>query len=131
MKQSTIFFSVIIILFLGALFAVIATRSGTPAAPSDGGKYDAFAQCLTNKGVKFYGAFWCPHCKAEKALFGSAASLLPYVECSTPDATGQTQICIDNKITGYPTFVFADGSRVSGETPLADLAQKSGCTLPQ
>jgi len=33
------------------------------------GFYDEFAQCLTDKGVKMYGAYWCPHCQAQKALF--------------------------------------------------------------
>ena len=93
-------------------------------------KYDTFAQCLKDKGLKFYGAFWCPHCQAEKRRFGGSEKLLPYVECSTPDAKAQTQVCIDNNITGYPTWVFPDGTRKSGEMELADLAAKSGCALP-
>lgn len=24
---------------------------------------DTFASCLTKKGVKMYGAYWCGHCK--------------------------------------------------------------------
>ncbi|MEO7597268.1 MAG: hypothetical protein ABIS26_02635, partial [Candidatus Paceibacterota bacterium] len=94
------------------------------------GKYDAFATCLSNSNAKFYGAYWCPHCQAQKKLFGSSVKLLPYVECSTPDASGQTQICIDKKIASYPTWEFADGSRLTGEIPLAQLAEKSSCTLP-
>ncbi len=93
-------------------------------------KYDEFAQCLKDKGATFYGAFWCPHCQKQKKMFGSSASLLPYVECSTPDTKDQTQICKDEKITGYPTWAFADGSRLSGEIALETLAQKTGCTLP-
>jgi thiol-disulfide isomerase/thioredoxin len=89
-----------------------------------------FAQCLKDKGVTFYGAFWCPHCKAQKALFGDAVPYLPYIECSTPDGNAQTQICIDKKITGYPTWEFADGSRVSGEQTFAQLADKSQCPIP-
>ncbi len=94
-------------------------------------KLDAFASCLKDKGVVFYGAFWCPHCQNQKRLFGSAASKLPYVECSTPDSQGQTQICIDKKITGYPTWVFPDKSILTGEVSLEDLSKKSSCPLPK
>ena len=31
--------------------------------------YDSFAQCLTDDGVKMYGAWWCPHCQSQKKLF--------------------------------------------------------------
>lgn len=93
------------------------------------GKLDNFAQCLEAKGAKFYGAFWCPHCQAQKALFGKSKSLLPYVECSTPDQKDQTQICKDNKIEGYPTWIFADGSRNSSKMTLEQLAEKTGCSI--
>lgn len=46
------------------------------------GKYDELAQCIEKSGTKFYGAFWCPHCQAQKALFGKSAKKLPYVECA-------------------------------------------------
>jgi thiol-disulfide isomerase/thioredoxin len=56
------------------------------------GKYDTFAQCLTQKGVIFYGAFWCPHCQATKRMFGSSARLLPYHERDAEERIGhQTQ----------------------------------------
>src|SRR4029078_10351660 len=60
---------------------------------------EAFADCINKSGAKFYGAFWCPHCQSQKAmfqtLFGSAEKKLPYVECSTPDTNGQLQVCQD------------------------------------
>ncbi len=94
------------------------------------GDYDQLAQCLTDKGAKFYGAFWCPHCQREKAMFGNSARLLPYVECSTADGQGQLPVCNEKNIDGYPTWIFADGSRMSGEIAPKDLAAKAGCTLP-
>lgn len=104
---------------------------GTPApTPAQSGALDTFAQCLKDKGVTFFGAFWCPHCQATKAMFGSSAKLLPYVECSNPDGKTQTQVCIDNKIESYPTWQFADGSRITGERTLQELADKSTCALP-
>ena len=98
-------------------------------APTVAGNLDSLATCLKDKGAKFYGASWCSHCQAQKKLFGDSVKLLPYVECATPDGNGQTQVCTDAKIDGYPTWVFADGLRVSGEQSLETLAQKTGCSL--
>ena len=91
--------------------------------------YDNFASCLNEKGVTFYGAFWCPHCQATKALFGRSAKLLPYVECSTPDGKSQLSICTEKDIKGYPTWVFGDESRLTGEQTLTALAEKTACPL--
>lgn len=127
-NNKKIFISVIGLLVLGVIGAVLLQSNSTPPGP---GKYDEFATCLKDKGAVFYGAFWCAHCQAQKKLFGSSVKLLPYVECSTADGNSQTQACIDKKIVGYPTWEFADGSRLNGEIPLAQLAEKTSCTLPQ
>jgi thiol-disulfide isomerase/thioredoxin len=129
-KNIKIFVLIIGLLILGTIAAVLLQSKST-TTPTGPGKYDVFAQCLKDKGATFYGAFWCPHCQAEKKLFGSSVHLLPYVECSTPDATGQTQICIDKKIVSYPTWIFADGTQLNGEIPLQQLADKTSCVLPQ
>ncbi len=94
------------------------------------GELDSFAQCLKEKNATFYGAFWCPHCQNQKRMFGSSERLLNYVECSTPDGRGQLPVCQDAKITGYPTWEFADKSRLTGEVQLDKLAEKTGCELP-
>ncbi len=93
------------------------------------GPYDSFARCLAANNVTMYGAFWCPHCKDQKAEFGSSFKYASYVECSTPDASAQTQACIDAKITTYPTWQFANGSRHEGVLSLQDLSAMSGCAL--
>ena len=98
---------------------------------SQPGKFDVFAQCLNDKGAVFYGAYWCPHCKNQKAMFGKSEQYLNYIECSTPDRRGRTQECKDKKIEGYPTWEFADGSRESGEDSLEKLAEKTSCELPK
>jgi thiol-disulfide isomerase/thioredoxin len=123
-----VFISVIVLLIAGTV-ATAVMRGGGGGSVVDG-KYDAFATCLKDQGATFYGAFWCPHCQNTKKLFGSSQKLLPYVECSTPDGKGQTQICIDKNVTGYPTWEFADGSRLNGEIPLAQLSEKTACALP-
>ncbi len=94
------------------------------------GEYTEFAQCVAASGTTFFGAFWCPHCQNQKAMFGDAADLLPYVECSTPDGQGRLQECIDANIQSYPTWEFADKTRVNGEISFADLSAKTGCPLP-
>jgi thiol-disulfide isomerase/thioredoxin len=136
MDSKKIFFLIIGFLILGTI-ATVLLQSGNSTVPAGPGKYDAFAQCLKDKGAVFYGAFWCPHCQAQKKLFGSSAKLLPYVECSTADAQGQLQICTDKKIQSYPTWELADGTRIPDDSPdgagvkLETLAAKTGCVLPQ
>ncbi len=100
----------------------------TPGRP---GKLDAFASCIKDSGATFYGAFWCPHCQSQKALFGSSAQYLPYVECSTPDGNSQLPICTDAGVKGYPTWKFANGTTESGEVPLERLSELTNCPLPK
>jgi len=122
-KQRLVWSAIIVVILALAVFFIV--RAQKP------GKLDTFAQCLKTQRAIFYGAFWCPHCQKQKAEFGRSAHLLPYVECSTPDGQGQLMICTQNNISGYPTWVFKDGSRLTGEIPLTDLAAKTGCPLPQ
>ncbi len=99
--------------------------------PGRTGKLDAFATCLRDSGALFYGTFWCPHCQNQKALFGSSARLLPYVECSTPDSKGQLPVCTEAGIQGYPTWKFSDGQVETGEVSLERLSELTQCALPQ
>lgn len=92
------------------------------------GKLDAFAKCLTDNGIKMYGAYWCPHCLNQKKMFGSSFQYINYVECSLPNKAGQTEICNKVGIQSYPTWGFKDGRRVEGELTLADLSENSGCS---
>lgn len=94
------------------------------------GKYDAFAQCLGEKGAIFYGAFWCPHCQEQKALFGRSKDKLPYIECSAPNGKDQLDVCKEAGVTGYPTWILKDGTRLNSIQSLETLAEKTGCALP-
>jgi len=91
---------------------------------------DAFAQCLTTKGAKMYGAFWCPHCADQKELFGSSFQYAPYIECGIKGSRGIAQVCTDANIKHFPTWVFADGARVEGSHELDFLSQATGCPAP-
>ena len=123
-KGALIFWVVVLLLVVGGVGMSVFVKSGP-------GNLDGFTQCLKDNGAVFYGAFWCPHCQRTKALFGSSARLLPYVECSTPDGQGQLQVCKDKEIQSYPTWIFADESRLTGERTLKELAEKTACVLPQ
>lgn len=72
--------------------------AGVSSCPLTSDK-DAFAKCLTEKGWTMYGAEWCSHCKAQKALFGDSFQYIKYVEC--PD---NTELCVAEGINGYPTW---------------------------
>ncbi len=124
MKKQIIMVIVALVVVLG-LAVFFAQKSSGP------GQYDTFATCIKDSGATFYGAFWCPHCREQKSMFGSSAKLLPYVECSTPDSQGQTAICIEKEIKSYPTWVFRDGSIGNGTLSFMELASSTGCALPQ
>lgn len=123
-KTKFIIFIVLVVVIIGGFGLYTGLK---PQAP---GKLDSFAQCIKASGAEFYGAFWCVHCQEQKKEFGSSEQYLPYIECSNPDNT-QKQICIDKKIEGYPTWIFKDGSILSGKLSLETLAQKTQCLLPQ
>lgn len=126
MKKQYIIWLVLLVAFIGLVTWLIRTPGRQVTS-----KYDAFATCLKDKGAIFYGAFWCPHCQKQKAMFGSAQKLLPYVECSNPDGQSQNETCNAVKIESYPTWVFPSGERVSGEQSLEYLASTTACVLPQ
>jgi hypothetical protein len=95
-------------------------------------KYDAFAKCLGSRGVKMYGAYWCPHCQEQKELFGASFEYAPYVECGIKgDTHGLAQVCKDESIKHYPTWQFPPtGERVERVFPLEELRDRTGCELP-
>ena len=101
---------------------------GKPPAQEDP-TLRALAVHLAEVGVKMYGAEWCPHCQDQKAMFGSAAKRLPYVECSPagPNAP-QAPSCNIAGVQSYPTWVI-NGRTIVGEVlTLAQLAEASKFT---
>lgn len=90
----------------------------------------AFAKALAATTTKFYGADWCRFCADQKRLFGDGGKYLPYIDVTNPDRSPK-QIATDNNITTYPTWVFPDGSRLTGLQTLATISQRSGVAIPQ
>ena len=95
-------------------------------------KYDGFARCLTDRGVKMYGAWWCPHCQDQKEKFEKSFEYVPYIECGVKgDTHAETQICKDADIHHFPTWQFPPtGERVERVFALEELRDRTGCALP-
>lgn len=115
------------IIFVVGSFAAVR-MADTDTAEGGNDSRVALAECLTEKGAKLYASYWCPHCVQQKKAFGAGADKLDYVECAIPgNPREQTQECKDAGITDYPTWVFADGSRVTSEQTLEFLAEQTEC----
>lgn len=129
-RRANILTAIIVLVVVFVVGSVIyANRSGNGSGPAPSSSETvALAECLTQKGAKMYGAYWCAHCKEQKQLFGSAFEKIDYVECSAPgNPQQQSQACKDADVSSYPTWVFADQSRKSGAIPLQELADQTGC----
>ena len=106
-------------IFLFLLVSLIVI-SGCSKGP---GKYDTFAQCLTEKGATMYGTEWCPHCKNQKASFGNSFQYVDYVDCDRNKAK-----CLAAGVRGYPTWII-DGEKYPGEQQLYKLSSLTECDL--
>jgi glutaredoxin len=96
-----------------------------------GDTYVGFAKCLKDKGAVMYGAFWCPHCANQKKAFGEEGfAQVNYVECDGRDPKGKPALCEEKKVASYPTWIFADGSRLTGEQSLKELGIRTSCPVP-
>lgn len=118
-------------IIIGVIVAVLLVTAGVAYYTTTPGKYDEFAKCLTANSVVMYGAFWCPHCKEQKAEFGKSFKYVTYIECAEQgNPNVQTQVCRDAKVSSYPTWEFSDTTQQSGKVSMEYLAQRTGCALP-
>jgi len=88
---------------------------------------DTVAQCFSDKKVKFYGAFWCPHCADQKKIFGESMKYVDYVECDPRGENARTEECAAENIESFPTWIFANGERLIGVRTLDELAKTASC----
>ena len=98
---------------LALLAAALAVGPATATNLND------FAKCLTRAGATYYTADWCPHCRRQNAMFGSALRYVHAVDC--------TNGCSD--VPSLPMWTFRDGSRHPGVASFDVLAQKTQCSL--
>lgn len=103
---------------------VARTASAAPSSVEDG---SSLAKCLSDKGAKLYGAYWCSHCAAQKNLFSGSLKDLNYVECDAGGPGGNPQACIDAGIEAYPTWQMPGADPLVGTHSLDKLAAWSGC----
>ena len=84
------------------------------------------AKHLNDKGVVKYSAYWCPNCLKQSELFGKRAyKELNVVECARDAINSQTQLCIDKKIRGFPTWEI-NGKLIIGVLSLKELSKLTG-----
>ena len=97
----------------------------------NGSTLDGFAKCVSSKGTRMYGAWWCPHCADQKESFGFAFQYVTYTECGIEGQMhSMNEQCKNAGIKNFPTWQFADGHLEEGVLSLPDLSAKTGCKLP-
>ena len=85
-----------------------------------------FAKYLKESGVIKYSAYWCPNCLNQSELFGKQAyKELNVVECARDGKNSKTQLCIDKKIKGFPTWEI-NGKLILGVLSLKELSKLTG-----
>lgn len=113
---------IVVLLVLGVMGMAQAGWLEPPEDP----RLKALAEHLSARGVKFYGASWCPNCNQQKELFGRSAGRLPYIECSPNGRTGPVAFeCVSAGLEGYPTWVIRNRKYAQVLNP-EELAARSG-----
>ena len=91
----------------------------------------ALARHLSAIGARVYTAYWCPHCQAQKDMFGSAAlASLNVIECADDGPNSRWELCKAKRITRLPTWEI-HGRMEAGVQSLEQLAAWSGYRGPR
>lgn len=104
---------------IAALIFLILAIAGCTAE----GRYDEFAQCLSEENATMFGTDWCSHCQNQKAAFRGSFEHIDYVDCDEDRAE-----CDAAGVRGYPTWRI-DGDTYAGEQSLQKLSALTGCSL--
>ena len=116
---------VIALLLVGGLHLHFSGVFDAAAGPEDP-QLQALAIHLAEKGVKFYGAYWCPRCQQQKAEFEASGKRLPYVECSSGGrGSALTKACAAENVKSYPTWIIGE-RRLTGLQSPRSLAAATG-----
>lgn len=80
-------------------------ETGKAITTTSGESEKQLAKHLKKMGAKYYGVWWCPHCYAQKQLFGKEAwRSINAIECDPRGVNPKTQLCRAAKIEGFPTW---------------------------
>ena len=117
----------VIILFAVSLFLLVPLAwSGS----EDSNGLDTFAQRSAEIKQSCTAASFASYCDDQKALFGKSFRYVAYVECSVRGGRQMTFPCVAAQVRFTPTWIFANGDRLTGFQPLKVLSEKTGCKLP-
>lgn len=119
-RSKVILTFVVLVSLIAALYLFTDWFSKTTGLAVGEDPDNALAKCMTEKGVKFYGAKSCPNCEKQKSLFGTSAfQFVNYVECLDNPA-----LCINLK--GVPAW-YINGSIYYGVKTPDELRVLSKC----
>lgn len=119
----------LVAVLLAAVFAFAAFRlQGAELFRKD---YSALTGCLADKGVTFYGAYWCPACAKQKKILGPAFAQVKEIECDPRAEGAETELCVSRDIIKTPTWIEEPGGvekrRLVGSQSAERLAEFFGC----
>jgi hypothetical protein len=111
--------------FIGLTVLLLGLLTTASAAPTANDEQLGLSRHLKRVGALFYGAWWCPACTRQKALFGEqGAQELPYVECDrVPGDRGRCEAAL---IKVFPTWDLKGQERLTGVQSLEELKSWSG-----
>ena len=125
-KRVIIMFAIAVVLMVSLLYATRKISQITGKSVLEINNTEEIAKCLTEKGAKMYGAYWCGHCQNQKKMFGEDFQYVDYVECDSNGENANPQTCYEAGIKGYPTWII-NGNQYSGEQSLDKLKELGGC----
>lgn len=104
-----------------SLFVLTVIIAG--CGSEEAGRYDEFAQCLTDKGVAMYGTSWCEFCQKQREMFGNSMRLIVDIDCDKNKAA-----CVAAGVKSYPTWKIGDQT-LTGVQQFTTLKRLTGCEI--
>lgn len=115
-------------MFCGGLLiaSVFYGIQGFAQRANDLNEYElAKINCLKDKGLTMYGTGWCHYCKNQKQMLGKYFKYMNFVDCDI-----KYKLCTERGISGYPTWLLANGKELDSGT-LDELAEQAGCDVKE
>jgi uncharacterized membrane protein len=107
------------------LFSSVILQSKGLSASQSGTLQIGLAKHLGKIAAVMYGSYRCPHCAAQKELFGEAFKYINYVECDRTAKRANPVLCLEKGIRWYPTWEIK-GNFYPGARSLEELSNLSG-----